>query len=179
MAETKNAHTEVPAGGHTQFPPFRPDTLPSQLFWFAVTFVGLYILVAKVGLPRIGGIIAARRGRIDSDLSAANRFKEEAGAAMSAYEKALAEARTRAQAIASETREKLNAEAETSRKALEQRLNATLAESEKTIAATKSKALANVRGIALDAATAIVARLTGVAPAEAAVADAVDGVLKQ
>jgi F-type H+-transporting ATPase subunit b len=179
MAETKNAHTEVPAGGHTQFPPFRPDTLPSQLFWFAVTFIALYVLVAKVGLPRVGGILAARRGRIDSDLSAANRFKEEADAAMAAYEKALGDARTRAQAIASETRERLSAEAETSRKALEQRLNATLAESEKTIAATKVKALANVRGIALDAAAAIVTRLTGVAPGDAAVAEAVDRVLKR
>jgi F-type H+-transporting ATPase subunit b len=178
MAETK-AHTEVPGGGHAPFPPFRLDTLPSQLFWFAVTFVALYVLVARVGLPRIGGIIAARKGRIDSDLSAANRFKDEADAAMAAYEKALGEARARAQAIAGETRERLNAEAETSRKALEQRLNATLAESEKTIAATKARALTNVRGIALDAAAAIVTRLTGVAPGEASVADAVDGVLKR
>jgi F-type H+-transporting ATPase subunit b len=179
MAEKTSAHTEVPSGGHGHFPPFQRDTLASQLFWFAITFVALYVLVAKYGLPRIGGIIDARRGRIASDLAAANRFKDEADAAMAAYERALAEARTRAQLIASETRDKLNAEAERTRKTLEDNLNSKLTEAERTIGATKSRALENVRGIALGAASAIVARLTGVAPADAAVADAVDNVLKR
>ena len=179
MAEKTSAHTEVPSGSHGHFPPFQRDTLASQLFWFAITLVALYVLVAKYGLPRIGGIIDARRGRIASDLAAANRFKDEAGAAMAAYEKALAAARARAQLIASETRDKLNAEAEQTHKSLEERLNSKLTEAEKTIAATKSRALENVRGIALDTAGAIVARLTGVAPADAAVADAVDNVLKR
>src|SRR5215470_4660932 len=179
MAEKTSAHTEVPSGGHGHFPPFERDTLGSQLFWFAITFVALYVLVAKFGLPRIGGIIDARRGRIAADLAAANRLKDEANAAMAAYEKALAEARARAQLIASEMRDKLNADAERTRKTLEQRLSAKLAEAENAIAAAKSRALQNVRGIALDAAGAIVARLTGAAPAEAAIADAVDHVLKR
>ncbi len=51
-----------------------------------------------------------------------------------------------------------------------------LAEAEKTIATTKTAAMTNVRGIAIDTAAAIVERLIGTAPAgpavEAAVADA-------
>src|SRR5215813_5934869 len=125
MAEKTSAHAEVPSGGHGHFPPFQRDTLASQLFWFAITFVALYVLVAKYGLPRIGGIIDARRGRIASDLAAANRFKDEADAAMAAYEKALAAARARAQLIASVTRDKLNAEAAQTSQPLEERLNAT------------------------------------------------------
>jgi F-type H+-transporting ATPase subunit b len=178
MAESTSAHTEVPAAGHGAFPPFRPDTIPSQLFWFALTFIALYLMVAKIGLPRIGAILEARRGRIAADLAAANRLKEGADAAMAAYETSLAQARTRAQLIASETHIKLNAENEKTRKALEQSLNAKQAEAEKAIAATKTKALESVRGIALEAAGTIVARLTGVSPPETAVADAVDNVLK-
>lgn len=178
MAESTHAHTEVPSGGHGQFPPFRRDTIASQLFWFAITFIALYVMVAKIALPRIGGILEARHGRIAADLAAANRLKQGAAAAMAAYEKALAEARTRAQLIANETRDRLNAETEKTRKALEQRLNTKLAEAEHAITVTKTKALENVRGIALEAAAMIVARLTGVSPAEAAVADAVDNVLK-
>ena len=48
------------------------------------------------------------------------------------------------------------AEADERRKLLEGKLNEKLAEAEKTIAATKSAAMANVRGIATDAASAIV-----------------------
>jgi len=173
------AHTEVPAEGHGQFPPFRKDTIASQLFWFVITFALLYLLVAKVALPRVGGIIDARRGRIAGDLASANRLKEEADAAIEAYEKALAEARGRAQLIANQMHERLNAEAEATRKRLEERLNAQLEAAERTIAATKTSAMANVRVIAIDAASAIVAQLTGASPSEAVVAGAVDDVLKR
>ncbi len=176
MAE--NAHTEVP-GGHGGFPPFQKETFASQLFWLVIAFVLLYVLMSKLALPRVGSIIEARRSRIDGDLAAANQLKTSADAAMAAYEKSLAEARSRAQTIGNETRDRLNAEAEKSRKALDEQLNAKLAEAEKTIAATKASAMSNVRSIATDAASAIVTRLTGTAPADAAVASAIDSVLKR
>jgi F-type H+-transporting ATPase subunit b len=170
------AHTEVHGGGKPQFPPFNKDTFASQLIWFAIFFVALYVIIARLAIPRIGGIVEARRGKVEGDLAEANRFKEQSDAALKAYEKSLADARGRAQALANETRDKLNAEAEVSRKKLEGQLNAKLAEAEKTIAATKTAAMTNVHGIAVDTATAIVHRLIGMAPAggavEAAVADA-------
>jgi F-type H+-transporting ATPase subunit b len=183
MAESKNvhpsAHTEVPSEGHGQFPPFRTDTFASQLFWLVVTFVALYLMVSKIALPRVGGILDARQGRIAGDLATANRLKEEADAAMMAYEQALAEARARAQSITQATHEKLVAEAERNRKTVEEQLNTKLLGAEKTIAATKDQAMANVRAIALEAASTIVSQLTGVSPAEATVAHAIDEVLKR
>jgi F-type H+-transporting ATPase subunit b len=179
MAEATKAHTEVPGGGHPAFPPFNRETFASQLFWLAVTFVVLYLLMARIALPRVGSIIEARRARIDGDLGAAAQLKADADAAMQAYEKALAEARARAQVIAGEMRTKLNAEAEEGRKALETALNARLAEAEHTIAQTKAGAMTNVRGIAAEAAGAIVAKLTGIVPAERAIVEALDAVLKR
>lgn len=177
MAE--KAHTEVPGGHSGGFPPFQKETFASQLFWLVIAFVILYVLMSKLALPRVGAIIDARKSRIDSDLAAANQLKTSADAAMAAYEKSLAEARGRAQTIGNETRDRLNAEAEKSRKALDEQLNVKLAEAEKTIAATKTAAMSNVRSIATDAASAIVTRLTGTAPADAAVASAIDSVLKR
>jgi F-type H+-transporting ATPase subunit b len=173
------SHTEAPGGHSGGFPPFQKDTCASQLVWLAITFVLLYVVMAKVALPRVGAIIEARRSRIDGDLATANRLKVSADEAMSAYEKALIEARNRAQMLAAETRDRLNAEAEKNRKALDEQLNVKLAEAEKTIAATKTQAMTNVRAIAIDAAGAIVARLTGSAPSDGAVSGAVDAVLKR
>jgi F-type H+-transporting ATPase subunit b len=179
MAETK-AHTEVPSGGHkAPFPPFQKDTFASQLVWFAIAFVTLYLLVARLALPRVDGIFAARRTRIQDDLEQARRRREESDATLATYEKALADARSRAQAIAAETHARLAAQAEERRKALESELNAKLAEAEKAIAAAKQAAMANVRGIAAEAAAAIVERLIGTAPAAPAVAAAVDDALKR
>ena len=174
-----NAHTEVPGGGKPQFPPFNKETFASQLVWFAIFFVALYVIIARLAIPRIGGIVEARRDRIDGDLAEANRLKEQSDAALKAYEKSLADARGRAQALANETREKLNAEADQARRKLEAALNIKLAEAEKTIAATKTAAMANVRGIAVDTAAAIVERLIGTAPAGSAVEAAVADVLKR
>lgn len=173
-----NTHTEVPAGAKGVFPPFDSTTFASQLVWLAIAFVALYVLMAKVALPRVGGIIENRQKRIAGDIAEAGNLKAQSDAALTAYEQALADARARAQAIANETRDRQTAEADKRRKALEDQLNVKLAEAEKTIAATKVAAMANVRGIAADAAKAIVERLTGTAPTDKAVDAAVGEALK-
>lgn len=177
MATT--AHTEAPGGHKGAFPPFNSQTFASQLVWLAITFVLLYVIVAKLALPRVGGILAQRQKHIDDDLAQANVLKSQSDAAIAAYEKALADARARAQSIANDMREKQAAEAESRRKALEGQLNAKIAEAEKTIAATKHAAMSNVRGIAADAAKAIVERLIGTTPADSAVDAALTDALKR
>ena len=173
-----NSNTEQPSGHKVPFPPFNPTTFASQLFWLVIAFVVLYVLMAKVALPRLGGIIEDRQKRIADDLAGAASLKAESDAAIAAYEKALADARARAQIIANETRERQAAAAEATRKKLEGELNVKLAEAEKTIAATKQAAMLNVRGIAADATKAIVERLIGTAPADGAVDKAVADALK-
>src|SRR5215471_3927236 len=130
------------------FPPFQRDTFASQLLWLAIFFIALYIIASKLALPRVGSIIAARRKRISDDLAEAAGMKDAADKAIATYEKALADARLRAQAIAAETRDKANAEADASRKAAEASLRAKLTAAEQTIAATRTAAMANVQGIA-------------------------------
>jgi F-type H+-transporting ATPase subunit b len=178
MPET-NAHTQAPGGPKEPFPPFQVQTFASQLFWLALTFIALYVLMAKVALPRIAGIMESRRRHIADDLAAAESLKQQSSAALAAYEKALADARNRAHAIASETHHQLMTEAETRRRALEEKLNAQLAEAETAIAATKSAAMANVHTIAVDAAAAIVEQLIGTTPAAKSIDKAVDEVLKR
>lgn len=177
MATT--AHTEAPGGHKGTFPPFDSHTFASQLVWLVITFVLLYVVLAKVALPRVGGIIAERQKRIDDDLAQANSFKTQSDSAIAAYEKALADARNRAQSIANDMREKQTAEAKSVRKKIEDQFNVKLADAEKAIAATKQAAMANVRSIATDAAKAIVERLTGKAPADTAIDAAITDVLKR
>ena len=172
MAEP-TAHTEHPAG-HSAFPPFQAEHFPSQLLWLTVSFVLLYVLMSKIALPRIGAIIAERSKLIGDDLAAAERLKEQSNAAHAAYEKSLADARSRAQSIANSTREKQASEAEAAQKRLEAQLHERLATAEQSITATRTAAMGNVRGIAADTASAIVERLIGRAPADHEVAAALD-----
>src|ERR1700761_1660946 len=178
--EAKGAHTEADGGHHGggTFPPFDSSTFASQLVSLVVFFVALYVIVSRVALPRVGAVIDARANKIEGDLADAQKLKDESEAALKAYEADLAAARSKAQAIGAETRDKLHAASEAERKALEDKLAVKLADAEKTIAATRASAMSNVRGIAADAAGAIVQRLTGATPDSSAVASAVDASLK-
>ena len=172
------AHSEADGGHKAPFPPFQKDTFASQLVSLVIAFVVLYLIISRIALPRVGSVLDERQNTIDGDLAQAQKLKDESDSALKAYESDLAAARSRAQAIGAETREKLNAASEAERKTLEERLALKLAEAEKTIASTRDAAMSNVRGIAADAAAAIVQRLTGVAPDGASVGQAVDASLK-
>jgi F-type H+-transporting ATPase subunit b len=176
-APANGAHTEA-EGGNGGFPPFDSSTFASQLVSLVIAFVALYVIVSRIALPRVGSVIDARQKVIEGDLSEAQKFKEQSEAALKAYESELAAARSRAQAIGTENREKLNAASEAERKILEEKLAHKLADAEKTIAATRASAMSNVKGIAADAASAIVQQLTGLAPDKKTVNKAVDASLK-
>jgi F-type H+-transporting ATPase subunit b len=80
-----NAHSEAPGGAKAPFPPLQAENFPSQLFWLAICFIALYVLMSRLGLPRVGGIIAARSATIENDLGEANRLKQETESAIAAY----------------------------------------------------------------------------------------------
>jgi F-type H+-transporting ATPase subunit b len=169
--------TQAPGGAKPPFPPFDKETFGSQLIWLVIAFVALYVLLARVALPRVAAIFAARKKTLESNLAAAAKAKAESEAAIASYEKSLAEARAKSQALAAETKAKFAAEAEEKKKKLEADLATKLAAAEKQIDATRKTAMGNVRGIAVDTASAIVERLTGTAPAKPAVEKAVDAAL--
>ncbi|KAA3530998.1 F0F1 ATP synthase subunit B' [Agrobacterium tumefaciens] len=175
-------HTETPAVGqpqpeatHTEtgvahgaehgasgvFPPFDQSTYASQVLWLAITFGLFYLLMQKVIVPRVGGILENRHGRIAQDLDEAARLKSEADAAVETYEKELAAARAKASSIGSAARDAAKAKADADRVAIEAGLAEKLAAAEKRIAGIRDQAFADVGAIAEETATAIVDQLVG------------------
>ncbi len=154
-------------------------TFPPQLIWLAISFVVLYLLMAKLGLPRIARALGARRERIDGDLEKAQRMKVEAEAVIAAYERALAEARQQAQITLKEATERLSAEAAERQRRTAERLAAETAAAERRIAAAKTAALANIREVAVEVARAAAAKLGGGEIDAARAAEAVDAVMRE
>src|SRR5579864_746338 len=109
MSGDASATTQAPADNGGGFPPFDTTTFPSQLFWLVVTFACLFTVLWRMAGPRINGVITARRGAINGDIEAAQRARGDAEKAGLAYQTALAGARARAQAMAEENRQTLNA----------------------------------------------------------------------
>ncbi|MBN8532918.1 MAG: F0F1 ATP synthase subunit B' [Rhizobiales bacterium] len=165
----------APADGGSKFPPFEASTFPSQLFWLAVTFGLLYILMSRVALPRVGAILEQRREAIDGALRAASAAQKEAEEQANALETSLAKARASAQGIAGEARDKSSKEIEARRAAVEKDLSAKLVAAEARITETKSKAMGNVETIAKDAVSTILEQL-GSKATDAAIAKAISAV---
>jgi F-type H+-transporting ATPase subunit b len=168
---TEQAHEHYP------FPPFDGTWFPSQLLWLVITFVALYLLLARVAIPRIGGILKNRADRIARDIESAEKAKAASEAALDAYEKALATARTNAGAIADGARNDAKVAADKERGVIEADLASKLADAETRISGIKSRALSEVNAIASDTAAAIVKALidadVGKPEADSAVAAAV------
>jgi len=149
-------------------PQLDPTVFSSQLVWLAITFVILYVLMARIALPRIGEVLESRQDKIAHDLDAAQTLKAEADAVLAEYEKAIAEARAKAQAILAEAAEERAREAEARIKALDERLAKELADAEARIAKAKAEALASLDALAVEIAQSAAERLVG-APVDAAV----------
>ena len=154
------------------------STWPPQLFWLAISFFTLYFFVSRIVVPGTGGVIAARKDKIDGDLAAAAAMKGDTEAALKAYEDSLAQARSKSATTSMEARQILSLEADKASR----KLNADLADkasvADKKISAAKAKALAGLNSMASEISSDIVNALTGAKVTKAAATAAVAKAMK-
>jgi len=174
-------HTET--GAHqaehgSSFPPLDDTTFASQIFWLVLCFGILYFVLAKIGLPRIAGIIESRQQKLDNDVETAERLQSESDVVKQSYEKELLDARKASQQLAQKSRDQAKAEADAVREKAEASLQQKLDVAEKNISDMKSKAMANVQEIAQDAAEEISSSLLNIKVTKAEVKSAVTKAVK-
>lgn len=167
--EAAHAAGEAAKSGGGGLPQMDVSTFPSQIFWLAITFGLLYWIMSSLILPRLGAAIEERRDRIADDLDRAAESKRMAEEAEASYNRALADARAKAQAIAGETREEVNAEIADLQKDAEATLASKTAAAEARIETMKTSAAAKVREAAADTTRAVVEALIQETPAPAAI----------
>lgn len=138
-----------------------------QLFWLAVTFAFLYIVMARSALPRVGQILEERQNRIDNDLEQAEGFRTESEKLEADYEKLTADAKAKAVAHLQEERAKVEARLSERQADMTAQLEGRLAEAEGKIADARKKALSGVEEIATEACLTIVAQVSGAKLAKA------------
>jgi F-type H+-transporting ATPase subunit b len=160
-------------------PQLNAATYASQIFWLIVTFGALYWLLSRKALPRVTEILDTRQTRIASDLDSAASLRTEAEAAEQRHEQVVAEAHARAQQQIKELTERLSADAASRQSALDADLAHKLREAETRVRTARESALADVRGVAVEAAQAAVERLAGMRVARETVEAALDRVQRE
>jgi F-type H+-transporting ATPase subunit b len=140
-------------------PQFEPTWIASQIFWLVIVFFIFYRLLKSRIVPNVAAIMADRDARIQSDLELAQSRRDELEAMRAAYEADLARARADAQAELSAAQTRMAQQQAAALEQLSQELAAQTADAEKRIAAEKASAMADIRSVALDVASAASSRL--------------------
>jgi F-type H+-transporting ATPase subunit b len=140
-------------------PQLNLETFPSQIFWLIIAFFVLYWLMSKVALPRIASVLEERADAVAGDLDRAEELKRKAEEAEAAYKQALADARSKAQTIAAETRAEIQKEVDAAMARADAEISARTAEGEKRIAEIRESAIQGVRQVAEETAVAVVERI--------------------
>jgi len=150
-----------------------------QVIWLVISFALLYVLMARVALPRIGQVLEERQDRVNDNLEKAGALKAEAESVAEAYEGALADARAEAQAIVHQAAERMAADAAKRLARLSERLETEIKAAEARINEAREQAVANIRQVVVEVAGAAAERLSGGKLDGITLEAAVDAALKE
>jgi len=160
-------------------PQLDPSNYLSEIFWLAITFGAMFLIMWRIAVPKISDVLEARQYRLDDNHAKAEELNREAEEAYDAYEAALAEARSEAHEEVQAMTQRISEEHASKEAAQHEELAAKIAASEQEIDKAISAALANVEGTAVDVGEAAVEKLLGEAVDRAAVETAVKSALAE
>lgn len=173
------AAAATPAMAAAGLPQLDPTNFAPQVVWLAISFVALYILMAKVALPRVTHVLEERQNRIEGTLERAEALKAEAQTTAKAYDAAIVAARQAGQDVLAQARDRIAADTAARHAELAERLTGEVTAAEARIAEAKRDAMAKLQELAVGIAEAAAQRLTGEAPNTKAVGTVVKTVLKE
>lgn len=133
----------------------------SQIVSLLVVLAIIYFGIARAMLPKVQDTIDARARRIADDLAAAEAARTEADTIEENYRERINEARAQSNAVTAEAKAKAALDAEKRVAAADAKLDEKLAEAEARLAEARAAALAEIEGVATEAAQQIVARVAG------------------
>ena len=140
---TANAAASAPGMPQLDF-----STFPNQIFWLIVTLVVLYLVLSRIALPRIATVLSERHGAIQRDLDKAEEMKRSAIEAENTYNKALADARAKANDIVNEAKSEIQKDLDKAIAKADLEIAAKEVESEKAISAIRDSAVQSVEEVA-------------------------------
>jgi F-type H+-transporting ATPase subunit b len=142
-------------------PQLNTSLFPEQLFWLAISFAVLYVLMATIALPRVAKTQSNRKLVITTEIEAARLANNSAKLTASAVDKSLNDARAKAQASVAEMLADVTQDAANRKAAQERDLLRHLHSAEADIAVTREAALQKIQASASELAAVAVEKIVG------------------
>jgi len=133
-------------------PQFDSHFLTPMLFWTAVSFVLLLVLLKRFALPGILEVLEARRERIREDLESAERHKREAEALRAEHEANLKAAKAAADEVLAKAQERASKLLAENEARMTEEADRIIADAHRSIEQERFQAVTELKGLAADLA---------------------------
>ena len=151
----------------------------SQWFWLLLTLGAIYFIAGRGIVPKVEETVDARDAQIAKDLAEAERLRAEADTTEEDWRAKISDAHAQAQALAHDAKDRSLRDTEKKVAAADKKLAAKCEEAAKELDEARRSALAEIEGLAAEAAREIVAKLTGADVDDKAARKAVAGALSR
>jgi len=146
-------------GAEAGMPQLNPEFWAAQIFWLIVIFVGLYLAIWKIFLPKITYSIENRKSKIVSDLNEAQKLKENAEKKLKEYGKIIEDAKKEAKKMIQESSKSLELDIEKKKREFNNEVEKEILAAEKEIINLKKSSVQNINKIATEISEEIIKRI--------------------
>ena len=145
----------------TGMPQLDPKYWPSQAFWLIVIFASLYLVSAKLFIPKIKDTLDNRDSKIKKDLDEAKNLKETAERKKIEYEETIEKAKKQVTKIIFESKNNLNLEIQSKKKIFSKEIEKEIEKAQAEILLLKKNSIDDICKISEDIASKIIEEISG------------------
>ena len=160
-------------------PQLDPEYWASQAFWLIVIFLSIYLLIAKIFIPKIKSNIDTREDKIRKDLEEAKTFREEAEKKLKIYKDLIESAKIDSKKILSESRQKLNEDMQIKKEKIQKEIEKETRNAEREIQKFKSDSINKVSTISEDIVSNLLKDIFGEEGNKSSIKATISEVIKQ
>ena len=160
-------------------PQLDPKYWASQAFWLIVIFLSIYLLIAKIFIPKIKSNIDTREDKIRKDLEEAKTFREEAEKKLKIYKDLIESEKIDSKKILSESRQKLNEDMQIKKEKIQKEIEKETRNAEREIQKFKSDSINKVSTISEDIVSNLLKDIFGEEGNKSSIKATISEVIKQ
>ena len=160
-------------------PQLNPEFWISQIFWLILTFGALYIVLAKLILPKISENLELRKSRIQENIEAAEKQRESSEAKLKEYDEIVLKSKLEAKSIFKDIREKILKDINSKRETLDKQIDEEVKKAEQEIELLKKSAPEKINKIAIETSSELIKKIIGAEINNSSISAIVDDLSKR
>ena len=142
-------------------PQLDPKYWASQAFWLVIIFTSIYLLVAKIFIPKIKSNIDTRENKIRKDLEEAKIHKEQSEKKLEEYNNLIKKGEVDARKIISESRRKLSEDMQIKKEEIQKEIEKEIKNAEEEIKKFSASSMKKINEISEDITSNLVKDILG------------------